>query len=227
MTTNADKSPESPLSTTLTTPVFLLGGTFDPVHYGHIAAVNYLASRFPQAEHRLLPNRQPVHKPIPTDSAHRLAMLEACRPLLAANVSLDTTDLTLQNANTTYNTLQALRRSLGTKRPLVWVMGDDVFCTIDTWGDWQALLTLAHFFILPRAHTSYPAGLESSMQRYLCSNQDFLTAPFGSIILDQDFAPPAISATQIRSRAPEGLSLQDLTPAPVANYISRTNLYRC
>ena len=205
--------------------IFLLGGTFDPVHHGHIAAVNYLSSRFPEAEHRLLPNRQPVHKPTPTDSTHRLAMLEACQPHFAPNVFVDTLDLTLQNPNTTLHSLQALRKLVGSQRPLVWVMGDDVFRTIDTWGDWQALLLLSHFYILSRDSQDLPASLKIAMQPYLGHSPAFLLSPAGSIVMDMEFTPKPISASQLRSRAAAGLPLHDLTPESVADYILRKKLY--
>lgn len=206
--------------------IFLFGGTFDPIHYGHIAAINYLASRFPDSEHRLLPNRQPVHKPAPTDSRHRLAMLEACQPHFAPNILIDSLDLTLQNANTTLHSLQALRELVGPKRPLVWVMGDDVFRTIDTWGDWQALLSLSHFYILTRDGQDLPDHLQSAMQPYLNHAQSFLLSPAGTMVLDADFTPLSVSATEIRNRVGVDQPLHTLTPEAVVDYILHHNLYR-
>lgn len=134
----------------------LFGGTFDPVHQGHLAVALVVAEHF-NAPVTLLPNAQPPHKSgSHATSQHRLAMLEraiAPYPTLA----MSAWELQQPTPSWTLNTLKHWR-SLFPTSPLVWVIGEDSLSQLHHWYQWQEFSSLCHLAVLPRQNARPPTA---------------------------------------------------------------------
>lgn len=195
--------------------VGLFGGTFDPVHYGHLRTAVEVAESYSLSALHLLPNHQPVHRG-PTDAStdHRLKMLELC----VSNsklLKLDAREATRGGPSYTIDTLSAMKEEMPDAR-LIFVMGLDAFAKFDTWKDWRGILGLAKLVVLDR-----PDAEHSDFSRQLLAEH----RESGGIDIC-NVTQLAISATNIRYRVRTGLSLQFLVPESVREYIDRHNLYR-
>ena len=127
----------------------LYGGSFDPVHLGHVALADDLRRRFPFREIRFLPAARSPLKAAVTDDTHRVAMLE--RALTGhEGLSLDRSELALPPPSYTVDTLRRVREALGPVEPLVFILGLDSFLALPQWKDWQALTDDAHLLVVSR-----------------------------------------------------------------------------
>ncbi|MGB0135325.1 nicotinate-nicotinamide nucleotide adenylyltransferase, partial [Dokdonella sp.] len=124
-------------------PLAIFGGTFDPVHLGHLR-VAWEASEFLNAEVRMMPANVPPHRPQPVASAEqRLAMLRAA--LVGQDrLVLDDRELRREGPSFTVDTLVELRREVGHERSIVMLVGADAWSGLANWNRWQELFGLAH-----------------------------------------------------------------------------------
>jgi nicotinate-nucleotide adenylyltransferase len=211
----------------------LLGGTFDPVHYGHLELAREVQAALGFAALRLVPAGDPPHRSAPVASAeHRLAMLElalADYPTLA----LDAREIRRAGPSYTVTTLEELRAEVPS-RPLALVVGADAFLGLPTWHRWQSLFDLAHVVVAARPEVplaeALPPSLATHWTRRLRADASVLAAsPAGAIVI-QRTTPHAISASAIRrdlARGHEGhAAVRGLLPASVLAYIDRNQLYR-
>lgn len=186
-------------------PLALLGGTFDPVHLGHLR-VAWEAAEFLEAEVHLMPANVPPHRPQPVASAaQRLAMLRAALQgqdrLLA-----DDRELHREGPSYTVDTLIGLREEIGTTRPVVLLVGADAWSGLSSWHRWQELFGLAHIGVLTRAghEAREPAELQQQVARRRSTRvADLLAAPAG-LVIDIRVSALEISATQVRSELAAG-----------------------
>lgn len=214
-----------------TSPLALLGGTFDPVHFGHLRIASETAAALKLPEVRLIPSKAPVHRAQPGASeAQRLAMLQlavADVPGLAA----DDRELTRDTPSYTVLTLESLRAEFP-QRPLIWLIGIDAFMHINRWYQWPRLFDLAHFVVLNRPGFAVSQALSPVLAdvwqgRLTRSTAALSEATHGSIYL-HTVTPQAISATEIRDTIAAGAddsALESLLPAPVLAYIRAHQLY--
>ena len=208
----------------------LYGGTFDPVHDGHLAIARAARDTL-QAEIRLMPAADPPPRPPPgAGGSDRAAMLELA---VAGETGLrvDLRELRRDERSWSVDTLRALRREIGDERPVALVLGADSFAGLPTWKDWQALPGLAHFVVASRAGTPLdpreldPALAEAIEGRIVDDPAALRAAPAGAVLyLGQPLHPQ--SATAIRAAIAAGEAWRDLVPAAVAAYIDRHGLYR-
>lgn len=207
----------------------LFGGTFDPVHYGHLHPAEALAQQVGLKKVTLMPNNVPPHRPQPEASAaQRVAMLQcaiADRPLF----DIDTRELQRQTPSWTVTTLEALREERGPRQPLGFIIGQDSLLSLHKWHRWQELLSLCHLLVCKRPGYATEMG-SPEMQQWLEQHQTqdsaaLHNAPAGHIWLAET-PLYAISATEIRQRRHQGQSCSTLLPAAVIDYIDRTGLYR-
>lgn len=193
-------------------PLAILGGTFDPVHIGHLC-VAWEASELLDAEVRLVPARVPPHRPPPVASVEqRVAMLRAA---LAGQkrLGLDLRELEREGPSYTVDTLAALRAERGT-RPLVLLVGADAFAGLTGWHCWQDLLDLAHIGVLSRPgdQPAWPEALHAMVDGRRVETADALHArPAGCVML-LDVTPLAISASRIRDLLADGRLPRYLLP---------------
>ena len=139
-------------------PVGFLGGSFDPVHIGHLRGAMVVREALNLARVDLVPAAQSPLKPeAMLTGAHRLAMLE----LAIADVpglGVDARELDRAGPSFTIDTLEALRAQYGGTRALVWIIGADSLVTLPRWARWRELLTLAHVAVLDRPGSATPSG---------------------------------------------------------------------
>ncbi len=213
-------------------PVGILGGTFNPVHYGHLRIAEELADALELDEVRLMPANLPPLRDAPDVSgAVRLHMV---RLAIAGNTRLEADDSEVSKTSLCYtvDTLATLREALGPQRPLVLLIGADAFARLHRWHRWRDLFSLAHFAVAERGGHPSIAGapLDPALAAELATRRvgdpaQLRAAPAGSIYL----APTSvlqISATRIRALVARGASARYLLPQPVLDYIHAQGLYR-
>jgi nicotinate-nucleotide adenylyltransferase len=221
----------NPSAATSSAPLALFGGTFDPVHFGHLRVAADTAAALKLPELRLIPSKKPVHREATTASgAQRLAMLE----LAVADfpgLRTDACELTRETPSYTVLTLESFRAQFPT-RPLLWLIGVDAFLGIQRWYEWPRLFDLAHFVVLNRPGYAVAGALSASLSELwngrLVRDPAMLTARTHGHIYLHTVAPQAISATEIRNTIATGASdseLAPLLPAPVLAYIRAHRLY--
>lgn len=207
----------------------LFGGTFDPIHYGHLRPVEALAAQVGLSKVTLLPNNVPPHRPQPEASpAQRVAMVRlaiADNPLF----DLDLREMQRSTPSYTLDTLTELRAERGERQPLAFIVGQDSLLSLHKWYRWEALLSVCHLLVCQRPGyaTRMPdAAMQQWLEKHLAADAAELHArPAGRVFL-ADTPQIAISATEIRQRRHQGRSDADLLPAAVSDYIDREGLYR-
>lgn len=205
----------------------IYGGTFDPIHHGHLRLAIELKERLGVSEVSLVPCHIPPHRgSTDASSAQRLALLQlavADEPGLI----VDDRELTRSGASYTADTLRQLREQLGEHEPLVMVVGTDAFAGFDRWREWERIPQLAHVVVVKRPGPALePLGVPAKLlQERRVSSADQLHSAPGGYCLELD--PPLldISATGIRERILSGRSPRYLLPDPVWQEIRRLGLY--
>ena len=211
-------------------PIALLGGTFDPVHYGHLRFADDVRRVLGLPQVRLVPSALPPHRePARASAADRLAMLElAVRDF--AGLVVDAREIARGGRSYTVETLESLRRE-HPEAPLVLLVGADAFRGLPAWHRWREIFDLAHIVVVPRPGSmldDLPAALAPEWRaRHTADPQVLRARPAGSIYV-QPVAPHAISSTQIRNALAQGdvRSIEALLPPPVLAYIGSRRLYR-
>jgi nicotinate-nucleotide adenylyltransferase len=213
-------------------PVGILGGTFDPIHYGHLRLAEEVGERLRLEEVRFFPSGTPPHRSAPTVTAeHRLAMT---RLAAAGNArfTVDERELRRAGPGYTFDTLKELRSDLGGARPLALLLGADAFLEFATWHRWREIFGLAHVAVAHRPgfpverweeRMPEPLAREYSgrlMQQPLAIH----LSPAGGIVI-VPFTALEISATAIRDMLRAGASPRYLLPGAVLDYIRSHGLY--
>ncbi len=208
-------------------PLAILGGTFDPVHHGHLR-VAWEAAEQLDAELRMIPAAVPPHRPQPlAGPSQRLAMLEAA---LAGQDRLraDARELERSGASYTVDTLAELRAEIGADRPLVLLVGADAFAGLSTWHRWRELFDLAHIGVLARpGHGGvFEAELAAEWFTRRVDDVAVLRTRAAGAILPLEVTPLEISASAVRALLACGRSPRWLVPDAVLALIARDGLYR-
>ncbi len=203
------------------------GGTFDPIHLGHLRLALELKQQLALDEMRLLPCYIPPHRASPSvDAQQRLRMLQLALTD-CAELDWDARELQREKPSYTYDTLCELRAEFGAEASLSWCMGMDSFATLDSWHRWQELIGLAHLVIVARPGWETPAigPVAELIAQHRADVGGIRTAAAGNlVILEQRLLP--ISATEIRAQIQADESPQFLMPDAVLNYIRAQGLYR-
>ena len=201
----------------------VLGGTFDPVHYGHLRTALEVVEHFGLSTLRLIPGNVPPHRQQPVASPQqRLAMLQlaiAQEPCLQA----DDRELRREGYSYSFDTLASLRQEIGQEMPLLFTLGFDAFLKFQDWHRWNEILAQTHLVVVQRPGYSLPpAGwYESRLStdpNELCSTPAGRIYPFAVTALD-------ISATRLRDALRLGHNPRYLLPDSVLDYIHTHQLY--
>ena len=207
--------------------VALLGGTFNPIHFGHLNLANCLVDYLQVESVRMIPCAIPPHRETPSVSAEqRLAMLQLAiddHPLLTSD------DLELRKSTPSYSieTVQQIRQQVGEETPLFFCIGMDSLLTIDSWHHWQQLLDYCHLAICPRPGYKLPikGHLAEWIEQNLCDDIDRVkTLAQGCLHLCK-IPLKDISSTAIRDSIKCAQSIDHLTPKSVVNFITKHSLY--
>jgi nicotinate-nucleotide adenylyltransferase len=204
--------------------VGLYGGTFDPVHLGHIHAACEVKKKLGLAEVRMVLAARPGHRGNPeSDVQHRWAMLQlACEryPGLVA----DDVELRRSGKSYTVATVAQVRAADAENIPC-WILGQDAFATLPIWHRWQELLDYCNLLVVTRPGD---VRVEPQQVQQLCAKHE--TRCFDSTRIGQiwrlELPMKEMSATQIRAKLADGEAVEDLLAAPVYTYITQNRLYQ-
>ena len=211
-------------------PIGVFGGTFDPIHFGHLRLAEDMADALGLDRVLIIPAGQPPHRGAPrTAASHRLEMV---RRAIAGNPRFvaDAREVQRPQPSYTVDTLAALRAELGDVQPLWLLLGADAFLDLPSWHDWQRLFELANIAVAarPGARLLQSDAImeplrDELLQRRLTDNRS-ATAPAGSVML-RATPPLDISATAIRDILARHGSARYLLPDAVLDYIHEHQLY--
>jgi nicotinate-nucleotide adenylyltransferase len=212
----------------------ILGGTFDPIHYGHLRLASAVRSALGLAQVNMIPAGVPPHREAPWASPQdRLAMTElGCVEF--PGLKADDREIRRTGPSYTVVTLQELHNE-DRNRPLALLLGTDALMGFAGWHRWAQVFTLAHLIVVERPGTSFDAvtlapPLREQWERRLTTDPSRLSRQLAGSIMRVPVAPQPISATAIRAALEGGTAgraeLKGLLPAAVLAYIERNQLYR-
>ncbi|USD38241.1 MULTISPECIES: nicotinate-nucleotide adenylyltransferase [Ferrimonas] len=208
------------------TAIGLLGGTFDPIHNGHLTMATDALTQLQLDEVRLLPNHQPPHKAATgASSEQRLQMVKlACAP--HPQLSVDDRELHRRQPSYTVDTLESLRQD-HPDAALCFIIGMDSLNNFAHWHRPQRILELAHLVVCRRHDVALdlsPAAKALLTGRITENNQSVRDQLQGQVVLTT-LQPPAVSSTEIRHKLQQGLAVDSLLPAAVIDFIRAQRLY--
>ncbi|EJM18165.1 nicotinate/nicotinamide nucleotide adenylyltransferase [Pseudomonas sp. GM18] len=224
-----DLDPSAPVTASEPRPrrIGVLGGTFDPVHIGHLRGALEVAESLVLDELRLTPSARPPHRDKPQVSAKdRLAMVK-CAVAGVAPLVVDARELQRDKPSYTIDTLELMRAELAASDQVFLLLGWDAFCGLPTWHRWEELLQHCHILVLqrPDADSEPPDALRNLLAARSVNDPLALKGPSGQIAFVWQ-TPLAVSATQIRQLLASGKSVRFLVPDAVLAYIDAHGLYR-
>ncbi len=195
----------------------ILGGTFDPVHLGHLRTALEVVEALSLSELRLIPLGQAVHRAQPRFSGERrLAMLQAA-VAGEPRFLVDERELRARRPSYTVQTLESLRDEVGAERPLCLLMGRDAFSAFHTWREPERILHLAHLVVMERpGEALYLEGELETLAggRITAQPEELRRMPAGRILF-QPVTQLDISSSDIRRRLDQGRSVRWLVPEEV------------
>ena len=214
--------------------IALLGGSFDPVHHGHVALAALFAELLRPDQLRILPARPWQKSALQASDSQRVEMLELAFTGQAFPVTIDLQEIERGSATYTVETLRGLRAELGDAASIVFVMGADQLQKLDSWRDWKELFTLANLGVAARPgyeldQDKLPPAVANELAGRLATPAEVHATPHGKVCLAHTLAVD-ISATQVRNAlrtgANGGADLGALVPPQVLDYIQQHNLYK-
>jgi len=209
-------------------PIGILGGTFDPIHHGHLRLAIECVESIRLAEVRLVPVHAPPHRQAPVASAaQRMRMVEIAAAGVPG-VRPDDREILRGGVSYTVETLKSLRDESGSQ-PVSLIVGMDAFRLIHTWRQWTSLLDFAHIIVVDRpggAPAIGQAGVARLLEERLVQSPEMLRNSPAGAILRVDVPLLDISSTRIRTLIAAGRNVQILLPDKVIEFIQGERLYR-
>ncbi|NVM21109.1 MAG: nicotinate-nucleotide adenylyltransferase [Desulfobacterales bacterium] len=210
----------------------LFGGTFNPIHFGHLRAAVEVREAFELDKVLLIPSARPPHKDA-DDVADALDRLEMVRVAVEGVPSLEASDIELARAGPSYTieTLRYFQNHFGAESAIHFIVGQDAFSEITTWKSYQQLFATAHFVVMARPGSRLK-GLEGFIHSHISRDYQYEPAsnryvhPRWSCIFCVNITHLDISATQIRELTRQGRSIRFLVPEPVEDIIVKKAFYR-
>jgi nicotinate-nucleotide adenylyltransferase len=200
----------------MTVRIGILGGTFDPIHLGHLEAASAARRALSLDRLLLLPSRTPPHRSTEPRASvfHRFAMAA----LAAAERDMSVSDLEVRREGPSYTalTLEALHREGFAPTELFFITGSDAFADVGTWHDYPRILQLANFVIVSRPGAPRVSELSPNPHPPI---------PNAPTLYSVEATTPDVSSTDIRRRVGAGESIDGLVPSSVAGHIRRHHLY--
>ena len=205
------------------------GGTFDPVHTGHLRTALEVKEVLGMQHLRFVPCQIPAHRGKPGASpAQRLAMLQAALTDAPAGMQIDCRELERSGPSFMVDTLSSLREEIGSTLPLSLIVGLDAFRGLHLWHRWESLFELAHIVVMqrPGIEPVWPHELEEMVSRRRRLNPEDLHKFPAGLIHFVAVTQLDISASQIRQLISQRKSARYLTPDSVLDLIEQDRLYR-
>ncbi len=205
----------------------ILGGTFDPIHWGHLRPAQHVQAWLHADELRLMPSAQPPHRGYPGASAEQRLTMATLAAKELDNCHAE--DWELRQARPSYSaqTLAELKHRWPHDQ-LVFLLGEDAFAGLTSWYQWQRLFDHAHLVVMRRPHSQqrYSAEIHALLKhREVQQPQQLKEQPAGAILVAETPAVD-ISATAIRHAIAHQLPWQHMVPENVYQYIEAQQLYR-
>ncbi len=207
----------------------IFGGTFNPIHHGHLRLAQALAENLSLNEVRFIPAANPPHKTAPLVSATQRASMVQLAIAHNPCFTLDTRELSRSGASYTIDTLISLYNEFN-DAALCLMMGSDAFVQLDTWHRWQELLDFCHIILVQRPHqtntNSWTPALSYLMQQHYNEDTGALSQQRSGLITMQNVNALNISSSHIRQLIQHGKQPSYLLPEAVLAYIEQHQLYR-
>ncbi len=214
--------------------VAVLGGSFDPVHDGHVALGTHFAQALQADELRIMPAGNPWQKgALHAEAAHRLAMISCAFDTTNLPVTIDQQEIRRHTATYTVDTLKSLREELGPETAIAFLLGADQLQHLNTWHDWQRLFDYAHLcaaarpgFMLDADHVPPEVAIEFAERQIKAENAaDELRGQAAGLTYIATNLAIDVSATTIREALQRGEQPTGLSPE-VLHYIHTHQLYK-
>ncbi|WP_417552205.1 nicotinate-nucleotide adenylyltransferase [Marinomonas fungiae] len=216
------------LPNTIQKGTVVMGGTFDPIHHGHLRSAVDILDAFQFKTLRLIPCYQPVHKGEPSVSAEQRLKMVELGIQADSRLHVDAREILREGRSYSIDTLIQLREELGQEEPLIMVVGMDSFLSLPTWARWQELIDVAHILVISRPgwEPDFISALESFYEKHRAeSAAELQCAPAGKIWM-QSFTPLAISSSQVRNLCRKKASIAYLVPETIQRFIEANSLYK-
>ena len=206
----------------------ILGGTFDPIHFGHLRLAQEVTEALSLTQIRFIPGGTPPHRALPqTPAADRVAMVRLAidgNPLFV----LDERETRRSGKSYSFDTLHELRAELGANCPMVLLMGADAFLGFETWHRWQEIFGLAHIAVAHRPGSALgemPAALAREFAQRRTHDTHAVHRAAAGAIIEVPITALDISATAVRAMVRAQRSVRYLMPPAVIQYINANKLF--
>lgn len=208
----------------------ILGGTFNPIHLGHLHLAKQLQAKLGFDTIRFMPAALPALKDAPSATAEQRADLVKITIENQAHFTLDSRELSRSGTSYTVDTLISLREELGNEVSISWLMGSDAFAHLNAWHRWQEILNYAHLVVVKRPHSEDLSKLNTEMKKLLETHEakhvkEIKQHANGKILI-QEIAALDISSTQIRENIAHGKDASALVSPAAIQYIQSHQLYK-
>lgn len=201
----------------------ILGGTFDPIHSGHMALANAALKKLDMQEIRIIPCYQPVHRQQPfATPEQRLTMVKiAVTEANNERLIVDESEIERKGPSYAIDTLKTLHKKIP-NAIFCWLLGSDAFANFTSWKDWQEILKLTHLIIVkrPEAELNNPPLATKTL---ICHN-DLLKSQAG-LVFTWDFSALPISSSMVRAKISNKEPVNHLFANGVASYIDKARIY--
>jgi nicotinate-nucleotide adenylyltransferase len=206
-------------------PIGIFGGTFDPVHLGHLRSALELLEQLELTQVRFIPSARPPHRPPTWLSAEKRLRLLQAAVAEQPEFIVDDCELEREGVSYTVDTLIKLRDQFG-QTPLCLLLGGDAFAMLPTWSRWEQIFELAHVVVVRRPGAEEPVNLSAILQDRRIEDKNLLHTRASGCIYSQQVTALDISATQIRALWYAGRSIRYLVPDPVWHLLQSEDFYK-
>ncbi len=210
------------------TGLAILGGTFDPVHFGHLQSAIAVRELLTVPIVKLVPSFIPPHRGLPNSTAaQRLSMLQIAT-VETCGVVVDDREILRQGVSYTVDTLGSFRQEIGLDASLYFVLGIDSFCTLNEWARWQELADIAHLLVLARPGycPRIPAEVMSWETGKRVRSVNCIKGEASGGICHVELVQVDVSSTEIREMIGSGIRPTGKMPEMVIDYALEHNLYK-
>jgi len=203
----------------------IIGGTFDPIHFGHLRPALEISEQLGLEEVRFIPSATPPHRWKPEATGQQRLNMVKLAIKGSEKFVLDDREYQRKGASYTVDTLHSIRKEVGANKPLCMILGMDAFAYFTQWHEWQKILTLCHIVISSRPNYD-DSKVETWMKDRVVDDSSLLSkTPAGKLYFSKVIQLD-ISATFIREQIKAGSSPRYLTPADVVEYMQNNSLYQ-